>query len=143
MNTEQKKYMEAIKLNPDSVALYKKLGERNVVKFSTMEMHMWGVNFELLCYIRNVAKRELGDVYGAIGDLTSVVELMEGKASDLLVKSLLQRGILFYTIGEKQKGCLDWSRAGELNPDGKVYGMISRYCKVDLVKEVEKETGLF
>ncbi|MCA6471303.1 MAG: tetratricopeptide repeat protein [Chitinophagaceae bacterium] len=40
----------------------------------------------------------------------------------------LSRGLCYLILAEKNKGCLDLSKAGELG-DGEAYDMIKKYCQ--------------
>ncbi len=135
---DQKKNIDVLRTDPFNEDLYKKVDLLSVVKNTTLEISS-GKNDPKLFIIRSVAKKNLGDVYGAINDLDKVVKLTEAKTDELLTRSLIQRGIFLYAIGEKQKGCLDWSRAGELSTDSEVYRMIRVFCKVELELKTSEE----
>lgn len=47
---------------------------------------------------------------------------------EILRNSYLMRGLCLYHLGEKEKGCIDYSTAGELGHP-KVYDYIKAYCK--------------
>lgn len=130
---EQKKYMEALKKNPDSVALIEKIGAFNVLAFSTTEINSAKGNIELAYFIRNIAKRELGDVYGAINDLDKVIQ-SKNSPLKLLKAAYMQRGVYLISAGQKEKGCLDLSRVGELG-EKQIYEDIKRVCAVKLPTE--------
>jgi hypothetical protein len=135
LTVAQKYYMEAIKKSPDSVALYKMLGIRNVVKFSTKEINSGGTNVELQYYIRNVAKRELGDVYGAMHDLDRTILQLQNKKQiypfNLLAMAHMSRGVYLISAGQQEKGCLDLSVVGELGGES-IYSLIKDVCYVNL-----------
>ena len=135
---DQKKGMDEIRKDPFNQALYEKVDLVSVVKTTTLEISLLKNNSKLL-FIRGYAKANLGDVYGAIGDLDKAVKLTDGKADKLLVESYMLRANYLYAIGEKQKACLDWSRVGEIKPNDTIYTIIRQFCKMELTIRPEEE----
>jgi hypothetical protein len=135
---DQKKGMDEIRKDPFNQALYEKVDLVSVVKTTTLEISLLKNN-SMLLFIRSYAKANLGDVYGAISDLDKVVKLTEGKTDKLLVESYMLRGNYLYAIGEKQKGCLDWSRVGEIKPNDTLYTIIRQFCKVEVAISPQEE----
>jgi tetratricopeptide (TPR) repeat protein len=68
------------------------------------------------------AKRVLKDLRGAIEDYTAAI-----KRDSTVAEALLGRGLTRIELGQKDSGCLDLSRAGELgNPTA--YKLIKEHC---------------
>jgi len=73
-------------------------------------------------YIRGMAKYGLKDYRGAIADFT--VEIQIKPMADIY----FYRGISEYILGQKDSGCLDLSKAGEMG-NLKAYDAIKKYCQ--------------
>ena len=69
-----------------------------------------------------VSKAKLKDYRGAIADYTKVIEIDPNYAL-----AYLNRGYAKLFLGQKDSGCLDLSKAGELG-DKKAYDAIKEYC---------------
>jgi len=106
--------------------------------------------------LRRTCKFRLGDIDGSILDLTRMIEYVpesseiytnrgwnyfkseeyESALSDLNkaltleatnTRALQLRGLIYLKLGQIEKGCRDWSRAGELG-DARAYDLIIEYC---------------
>ncbi|HCN84497.1 MAG TPA: hypothetical protein DIT07_12875 [Sphingobacteriaceae bacterium] len=71
---------------------------------------------------RGIGKYMLNDYKGAIQDYTIAIKL---NPKDRMAYN--KRGISKIRIGDKNGGCLDLSKAGELG-DASAYDMIRKYC---------------
>ena len=74
-------------------------------------------------YNRGNSKSKLGDHRGAITDYNIAIDLNPKYAS-----AYLNRGILKFIIKQKNSGCLDLSKAGELGKD-EAYDLIKKFCQ--------------
>jgi len=72
--------------------------------------------------IRGLAKAKLGDYKGAISDYNKAIEL-----NPKLADAYYDRGVVKLLLGQKDSGCLDLYKAGELGFD-KAYEVIKEYC---------------
>lgn len=73
-------------------------------------------------YLRGVAKSMLKDYRGAVEDNSIALEIDSKFAEAYFV-----RGVSFLALGEKESGCKDLSKAGELgHPDA--YSVIQEFC---------------
>jgi len=68
------------------------------------------------------SKNDLQDLRGAIADYTKTIELAPDDAI-----AYHNRGLVKITLNQKDGGCFDLSKAGELGL-GKAYDMIRKYC---------------
>ena len=66
-----------------------------------------------------------GDMPGAIAQYTRAIDLYPS-----LAEAWYNRGLVLIYVQDKEKGCLDLSKAGELGI-GDAYNVISRYCDKD------------
>ena len=66
---------------------------------------------------------KLGDNRGAIEDNNKAIELNPDYAL-----AYLNRGAAKYNLGDKNGGCLDFSKAGELGYED-AYDLIKKYCQ--------------
>jgi tetratricopeptide (TPR) repeat protein len=71
---------------------------------------------------RGIAKSNLKDFRGAISDFTTTIEIEPTNAM-----AFYYRGISKIRLDQKDSGCSDLSKAGELGMS-KAYGIISKYC---------------
>ena len=74
----------------------------------------------------------LGNLYCLSSQLVSAIECY-GKAIaqyPYMGEAYFNRGLVLIYLKDKEKGCIDLSRAGELGV-GDAYGVISRYCEED------------
>ena len=71
---------------------------------------------------KGVAKSEKGDVIGALYDYNKAIELDPNDA-----EAYGGRGLAKIFLGQKDSGCLDLSKAGELG-DSQAYDAIKEYC---------------
>ena len=62
---------------------------------------------------------------GAIAQYTKAIDLYPS-----LAEAWYNRGLVLIYVQDKEKGCLDLSKAGELGI-GDAYNVISRYCDKD------------
>ena len=74
-------------------------------------------------YLRACAKINLKDYYSAIDDFNKAIDIDPKDP-----KTYYNRGIAKNLIGQKDSGCLDLSKAGELGLS-QAYESIQRYCK--------------
>jgi hypothetical protein len=74
-------------------------------------------------YYKGVAKGELGDYIGAIQDYNKAIELNPNHAD-----AYYNRGLAKIKLGQKDSGCLDPSKAGELGLS-QAYDSIKQYCQ--------------
>ncbi len=68
------------------------------------------------------AKYDLEDHRGAVLDYTKAIEI-----NTKYSKAYYYRGFTKNLLGDKNGGCLDWSKAGELGY-ADAYDMIKKYC---------------
>ena len=73
-------------------------------------------------FSRGNSKYDLEDFKGAIEDYTKAIELMPD-----FPEAYFNRGLSKIYTSQKEEGCLDLSRAGELG-DGKAYEVIKKHC---------------
>lgn len=73
-------------------------------------------------YNRGNAKSDLKDYRGAIEDYTKTIDLIG------FPKAYLTRGLAKIKLGQKDSGCLDLSKAGELGLT-EAYGVIKKFCQ--------------
>jgi tetratricopeptide (TPR) repeat protein len=78
-------------------------------------------NYNLYFY-RGCAKKNLKDYQGALLDLNKYIE--RNKEDDY---GYLIRGIIQLNLNQKDKACMDFSRAGELG-NSEAYDLIKKYC---------------
>jgi Flp pilus assembly protein TadD len=78
---------------------------------------------ELIYVTRGYAKDQLADYTGAISDYNKVIELNKTNAEIYCC-----RGICNLRLHNKESGCLDLSKAGELGYT-QAYEFISKFCK--------------
>ena len=72
---------------------------------------------------KGVAKYDQGDYKGALQDYNKAIEL-DPKLAD----AYGARGIVKIALGQKDSGCLDLSKAGELGAV-QVYDFIKQFCQ--------------
>lgn len=72
---------------------------------------------------RGYAKYQLNDFKGAIDDFTEEI-----KINPKLANAYFYRGIAQLTLGQKDMGCLDFSKAGDLG-HAKAYEAIKKFCQ--------------
>ena len=68
------------------------------------------------------SKHKLKDYSGAIADYTKAIEIDPNKSS-----AYYGRGLSKLVLGQKDSGCLDLSKAGELGY-GQAYEVIKEHC---------------
>ncbi|MES2284693.1 MAG: tetratricopeptide repeat protein [Bacteroidota bacterium] len=73
-------------------------------------------------YYRGISKHQIKDLSGAIADYNIAIEI-NPKYTD----AYLNRGLAKISLGQKDSGCLDLSKAGELG-SGQAYEQIKKYC---------------
>jgi Tfp pilus assembly protein PilF len=73
-------------------------------------------------FSKGMSKAPINDT-GAIVDFTKAIEL-----DPKYIDAYYFRGLYYIKIGEKNKGCLDLSKAGELGL-GEAYETIKEYCQ--------------
>jgi tetratricopeptide (TPR) repeat protein len=73
-------------------------------------------------YNRGISKAKLQDNIGALADYDRTIALDPKYRS-----AYTNRGILRIQMGQKDAGCMDLSKAGELG-DQKAYEAIRKYC---------------
>ena len=79
-------------------------------------------NYAEYYHYRGVAKARLEDYKGAIADFTEAIELKPNYA-----EAYMQRGMSKLILGQKDEGCVDLSKAGELGYY-KAYDAIKQFC---------------
>ena len=72
---------------------------------------------------KGVAKGEKGDFIGALNDLNKAIEI---NPNDALAYG--NRGLSKIALGQKDSGCLDFSKAGEMGYMD-AYDAIKEYCQ--------------
>ena len=72
---------------------------------------------------RGYTKYKLEDFYGAVKDYNKAIELNASYA-----KAYFYRGLVKIILNQKDIGCLDLSKAGELGFEN-AYEMIKKLCK--------------
>jgi len=73
-------------------------------------------------YNRGVSKDKLKDYKGAIIDYSMAIKINPKK-----IEAYFNRGLAEIYLGQKESGCIDFSKAGELG-DVNAYEMIKKYC---------------
>ena len=68
------------------------------------------------------------DYIGAIGNYSEAIRLYPS-----LSDAYFNRGLVLIYLKDKEKGCIDLSRAGELGEED-AYSVIARYCEKDSLK---------
>lgn len=76
-----------------------------------------------LLFRRGIYKGIINDFYGAEADLTKVIEM----DNETKAEALYYRGSIRIELGNKNEGCLDLSKAGELGFTN-AYKMIDKLC---------------
>ena len=123
-------YTKAIELNPKDAEAYYNRGTakaelkdyKGARQDYTKAIKLNPKDFEAYTN-RGVAKFELKKDYrGAIQDYTKAIELNPKDA-----EAYYNRGLTKITSGQKDSGCLDLSKAGELGLAG-AYEAIKKYC---------------
>jgi len=71
---------------------------------------------------KEIAKYELEDYSGAISDYTKAIEI-----NPMYVDAYYRRGLTKLILGQKDSGCMDLSKAGELGY-AKAYDAIKELC---------------
>lgn len=121
---------KAIEINPSGDAVYYQRGYAK----SHLEDYMGAISdysmaiealpeYEDAYFNRGVAKGFLEDFRGAIADFTNTIRINQKNA-----KAYRNRGLLRLMLGQKESGCLDLSKAGELGSQ-KAYEAIKQFCK--------------
>ena len=80
-------------------------------------------NSILAYYLRGMAKTSLNDYAGAIADCTKLIEI-DPKSGQWY----FTRGLLKNKLGQKESGCLDLRKAGELGYS-EAYNAMKELCK--------------
>ena len=75
----------------------------------------------LAYFLRGLSKNHLEDYRGCIADMTKAIEI------EPFGKAYLSRGVAKIIIGQKESGCLDLSKAGELGEE-EAYNGIRKLC---------------
>jgi len=75
---------------------------------------------------RGTAKAKLSDYRGALMDFNKAIELIP-TVTALSKDAFYNRGVVKIILGQKDSGCLDLSKAGELGFE-KAYQIIKEYC---------------
>ena len=82
----------------------------------------------LCSFDRGNAKACIGDQLGAIADFSKFIEINPEDNRHMLPMAYGNRGLAKLKINQKESGCLDLSKAGELGLD-EAYEVIKKYCK--------------
>jgi tetratricopeptide (TPR) repeat protein len=95
------------------------LAKRDLDK--AIELDSDSISFEVY-HTRGYVNFNLGDLNTSIKDLNNAIEI-----NDSDKESYAMRGLARIALGEKNQGCLDLSKAGELGLD-KAYDFIKKHC---------------
>ena len=122
-------FQKAIELNPNYEMAYINMGtakinlgdHKGALQYLNKAIEL-NPNSAVAYYNKGVAKFQLGDYYGAKEDFDKAIIL---KPNDTL--AYRNRGITKIALGQKESGCLDLSKAGELG-DITAYDLIKKHC---------------
>ena len=122
-------FTKAIELDPSSSAYYKRgtikgyLGDhRGAIADFTNAIKLHPNNNVWIYEARGRAKNALDDHIGAIADFTKAIELNPYNST-----SYYNRGTSKIKLGQKDDGCMDLSKAGELGLY-EAYNAIQKHC---------------
>jgi len=133
---KMKLYTKAIELNPnDTDAYYKRGSAKSMLQDYTGAIQDYNKAIELnpnyadAYYNRGFAKFKLQDYKGVIQDFNKAIELNPPNYA----KVYYNRGLAKIHLGQKDKGCLDLSKADEMGYDlrmghSEAYDSIKQYC---------------
>ncbi|MFZ1785377.1 MAG: tetratricopeptide repeat protein [Ferruginibacter sp.] len=122
-------YNKAIELNPEYAEAYSSRGlSKANLKDNIGALQDYNKAIELnpknheTFYFRGKAKANRNDYKGAIQDYNNAIEL-----NPIYKQAYYARGISYLLLRQKEKGCADLSKAGELG-ERKAYDLIREHC---------------
>jgi tetratricopeptide (TPR) repeat protein len=122
-------YTKAIKLNPNFSMAYNNRGwskyELNKYNEALKDLNK-AIELDSTNWVaydsRQQTKFALNDLNGCLKDCNSAIQI-----NPKCGNSFFYRGRVFYKMGQKEKSCSDWSKAGELGQK-EAYDFIKKYC---------------
>lgn len=129
-------YTTALQIDPHGIFIARRYVSRGSIKYELNDFQGAILDYTSAIevdegwadayWMRALVKKDIGDSRGAINDFTQYIKMPSGNPANQTL-AYYYMGILKISIGFKEEGCIDLSRAGELG-FSKAYEAINNYC---------------